>query len=140
MATIRISMSVCVSVQVCVCMLTSVYLVCECVCVQVCVFVLRRACTLLMSICIHHITAIYILMDAACITQDMLSRGDLNKMVSVVEMMIENHNELFEVPQQVQLPAREYLKKKRSGEVRMFIYFSALFIYVCTPKNCAVRL
>jgi len=77
-------------------------------------------------------------MDAACITQDMLSRGDLNKMVSVVEMMIENHSELFEVPQQVQLPAREYLKKKRSGEVRMFIYFSALFyLRMHTQKLCA---
>ena len=57
-----------------------------------------------------------------CITQDILSGADLNKMVSLVEMMIDNHTELFEVPQQVQLPAREYLKKKRSGEVIIVLF------------------
>ena len=40
-------------------------------------------------------------------------------MVSLVEMMIENHIDLFDVPAHVQLPARRYLKKKRGGEVSL---------------------
>ena len=59
----------------------------------------------------------HIHMHLVYITQHILSGVELNKMVSLVEVMIENHTELFEVPQQVQAPAREYLKKKRSGEV-----------------------
>ena len=80
----------------------------------------------LSTICIVQLIFVWILfhhMNYTCtivIIQDILSGTDLNKMVSLVEMMIENHAELFEVPQQVQVPAREYIKKKRSGEVRCY--------------------
>lgn len=42
-------------------------------------------------------------------------------MVSLVEKMIENHIDLFDVPAHVQLPARRYLKRKRGGEVSLSV-------------------
>jgi len=85
--------------------------VCECVCVCVCVRACVCACV---CVCVVHLQLLF-----PCLFQDIISGSELNKMVSVVEMMIDNHIDLFEVPAHVQLPARRYLKRKRGGEVSL---------------------
>ena len=134
----------CVCTSVGVCIHTHVYTVYTCACVCACLHEIHKHgyfknyytmyCStytfvwifgpLLSSICIvcwnlyGFCFITWTTLHCSHLIQDILSGTDLNKMVSLVEMMIENHTELFEVPQQVQLPAREFMKRKRSGEVR----------------------
>ena len=116
-----------------VCLFVVFVRLCVCVCFIICAYT-HNVLICMDFVSSHNDAYLHVLV---CITQDILSGVELNKMVSLVEVMIENHTELFEVPQQVQVPAKEYLKKKRSGEVIILLHILCvcMHMHVCVYIN-----
>jgi len=83
-------------------------------------------------VCVHACVCFYLFVP--CSFQDIISGSELNMMVSLVEMMINNHIDLFDVPAHVQLPARRYLKRKRGGEVSLSLLKMVVSVKVWAPK------